>query len=104
MSMKKTNRATAIVCSVLLILLIVGAIGLLIWQGASNGWVFDQSNLVKGGLVIIGLIFSLVRMLSRVGGGASLRAYESAYREHIGGAFAAPERKKQKHIFLCFCL
>jgi len=99
-SMKKTNRTTVIVCSVLLILLIVGAIGLLVWQGASNGWVFDQSNLVKGGLVIIALILSLVRMLGRVGGGASLRRYESAYHEHIGGAFASPERKKQKKSLL----
>ena len=98
--MKKTNRATVIVCSVLLILLIVGAIGLLVWQGASNDWVFDQSNLVKGGLVIVGLIFSLVRMLGRVGGGASLHGYETAYRKHIGGAFAAPERKKQKNVLL----
>ena len=98
--MKKTNRTTAIVCSVLLALLLVGAIGLLIWQGASNGWVFDQSNLVKSGIVIIGIAFSLVRMLGRAGGGASLRYYESAYREHIGGAFAAPERKKQKNALL----
>ena len=98
--MRKTNRATVIICCVLLVLLIIGSVGLLIWQGASNGWVFDQSNLVKGGLVIIGLILSLVRMLSRAGGGASLRGYESAYREHIGGAFAAPERKKQKNALL----
>ena len=99
-SMRKTNKTTVIVCSVLLALLLVGAIGLLIWQGASNGWVFDRSNLVKGGLVIIGLILSLVRMLSRAGGGSSLRGYESAYREHIGGAFAAPDRKKQKNALL----
>ena len=98
--MKKTNRTTAIVCSVLLALLLVGAIGLLIWQGASNGWVFDQSNLVKSGIVIIGIAFSLVRMLGRAGGGASLRYYESAYSEHIGGAFAAPDRKKQKNALL----
>ena len=99
-SMRKTNRTTVIVCSVLLALLLVGAVGLLVWQGASNGWVFDRSNLVKGGLVIIGLILSLVRMLSRAGGGSSLRGYESAYREHIGGAFAAPDRKKQKNALL----
>ena len=99
-TMRKTNRTTVIVCSVLLSLLIVAAVGLLVWQGASNGWVFDQSNLVKGGLVIIGLIISLVRMIGRAGGGASLRQYEAAYREHIGGAFAAPERKKQKKALL----
>lgn len=97
--MRKTNRTTVIVCSVLLALLLVGAIGLLVWQGASNGWVFDRSNLVKSGIVIIGIAFSLVRMLSKAGGG-SLRYYESAYREHIGGAFAAPERKKQKNALL----
>ena len=98
--MRKTNRTTVIVCSVILSLLIVAAVGLLIWQGASNGWVFDQSNLVRGGLVIIGLIISLVKMIGRAGGGSSLRGYEAAYREHIGGAFAAPERKKQKKALL----
>ena len=98
--MRKTNRATVIVCCVLLVLLIVGAVGLPVWQGASNGWVFDQSNLVKGELIIIGLILSLVRMLVKAGGGSSVRGYESAYREHIGGAFAAPERKKQKKALL----
>ena len=103
--MRKTNRTTVIVCSVLLALLLVGAIGLLIWQGASNGWVFDRSDLVKGELVIIGLILSLVRMLSRAGGGASLRYYESAYREHIGGALQGMyigRREGRGAILYCF--
>ena len=98
--MKKTNRITVIVCSIVIVLLIAACIGLLVWQGASNGWVFDPSNVAKGGLVIIGLIISLIRMIGRTGGGAPLRKYESAYREHIGGAFAAPERKKQKKELL----
>lgn len=98
--MKKRNKIALIVSYVLIILLIAACIGLLIWQAASNGWVFESENVMKFGLVIIGLILSLVKLITRTGGGASLRGYESAYREHIGSAFSAPERKKQKKALL----
>ena len=98
--MKKRNKIALIVSYVLIILLIAACIGLLIWQAASNGWVFESENVMKFGFVIIGLILSLVKLITRTGGGASLRGYESAYREHIGSAFSAPERKKQKKALL----
>ena len=98
--MKKSNRTVSVVSFVLIFLLIAACIGLLVWQGAANGWVFETENIMKFGIVLIGLIFSLVKLIGRTGGGASLKQYESAYREHIGTAFSAPERKKQKKALL----
>ena len=98
--MKKRNHLALIVSYVLIILLIAACIGLLIWQAASNGWVFETENVAKFALVIIGLILSLIKLITRTGGGASLKQYESAYREHIGTAFSAPERKKEKKALL----
>ena len=98
--MKRRNHLALIVSYVLIILLIAACIGLLIWQAASNGWVFETENVTKFALVIIGLILSLIKLITRTGGSASLKQYESAYREHIGTAFSAPERKKEKKSLL----
>ena len=98
--MKRKSKAPLIVSCVLLILLLVGAVGLLIWQAASNGWVFDKDNVVKGGLIIIGLLISLIRIIAKMGGGTSLKQYEALYQKRIGAAFSAQGKVKYKKALL----
>lgn len=98
--MKKPNKAPLIVSYVLISTMILAAIGLLIGQAAYNGWVFDMGNVAKCGIIIIGLVITLVRLISKTGGGASLGKYESLYRQHIGTAFSRPDQKKNKRTLL----
>lgn len=99
-NMRKTKKAPIIVSFVLIGLLMAVAIGLLFVQAASNGWVFETENVVKFGVLIIGLTLSLIKLIGRTGGVGSLRKYESLYSKHIGTAFSAPDQKKQKKSLL----
>ena len=98
--MKKNSKIPLIISYVLVTAMILAAIGLLVGQAAMNGWVFESDNVVKFGLVLIGLLITLVKLITGTGGGASLRKYESAFRKHIGSAFSRPNQKKQKRELL----
>lgn len=98
--MKKPSKAPLIISYVLVIAMMLAAVGLLIGQAAFSGWVFESENVIKFGIVILGLMITLVRLISKTGGGRSLRKYEAAYRKHIGEAFSRAGKKKQKNALL----
>lgn len=97
--MKRSSKIATVIVYVLLFLLAAAAIVLFIVQTAQNGWVVDKSNAVKFGLLMVGLGLTLVKLIGSTGG-PSLRKYEAAYRKEIGGAFSAPDQKRQKRALL----
>lgn len=84
----------------LIALMIVAAIALLLFQTAQNGWVVDTKNVTRMAIVIIGLLLSLIKLITRAGGSRSLSVYEKAYKKEIGNAFSRPDTKKYKRTLL----
>lgn len=97
--MKKSSKIPTVIVYVLLFLLAAAAIALFIAQTAHNGWVVDKNDAVKFGIIMVGLVLALVKMIGKIGG-PSLRKYEAAYRKEIGNAFSAPDQKRQKRALL----
>jgi len=98
--MKKTGKTPIIVASALIIAMILAAIALLVGQAANNGWVFETENITKFGILIFGLILTLIRIILKLGRGGSLRKYEAQYSKYIGSAFSRPTQKDQKRRLL----
>ena len=63
--MKKPSKAPLIISYVLVIAMMLAAVGLLIGQAAFSGWVFESENVIKFGVIIMGLMITLVRLISK---------------------------------------
>jgi len=74
----------------------IGVIALTIVDIANNEWKTDVGKLSKPGIIMAGLILSLVKLLTGSGNSHSLKMYEKAYEKEIGNAFSRPETKKYK--------
>lgn len=79
-------------------LAIAGVIALLVVDIAKNNWKIDVDLLLRPGIILAGLILTLVKLITRVGG--SNKIYEKAYAKEIGGAFSRPDTKKYKSKLL----
>ncbi len=95
----KSNKIR-IICIVIIALLLAAAVGLIIWETAQNGWKFDMSKSGKGIIIIIGLLLSLARLISRDSGSKPLSIYENAYKDEIGSAFSRSDNAKYKKELL----
>ena len=74
---------------------IVGVIALLVADIAKNDWKIDTDILMRPAIILAGLVLTLVKLITRIGG--SNKIYEKAYAKEIGGAFSRPETKKHKN-------
>lgn len=89
------------ICIALIAILIGVCIALICLELAANQWVINPKELVKPILILIGLGFSLVKLIS--GGSATKRSlafYEASYQKEIGKAFSAPHQKNEKKALL----
>ena len=77
---------------------IVGVIALLVADIAKNDWKIDTDILMRPAIILAGLVLTLVKLITRIGG--SNKIYEKAYAKEIGGAFSRPETKKHKNKLL----
>ena len=84
----------------LVAILIAAAVALFVFQTAQNGWVIDSKNAARMAVVIIGLLLTLVKLITRSGSARSLSVYEKAYKKEIGNAFSRPDTKKYKRTLL----
>ena len=96
----KRKKTVYTVCIAILVLLMIGVVTLFVIQTAQSGWVIDSSNAAQAGLIFVGLLLSLIKLLTQSGGGRSLKFYESAFKKEIGSAFSRPEQKKSKKTLL----
>ncbi len=93
--MKKDTKLR-IVLSVIVLLLLIAAIALMLSSIAKDDWKFDFSTHSKPLIVIIGLLLSLIKLISGIAAPRSLRIYEKAYKDEIGNAFSRSDNKKYK--------
>ena len=84
----------------IVIALLIAIVVIFVIQTANNGWVIDTSDATKAGLIAVGAIITLVRIIAKTGGGRSLKVYESSYKNEIRTAFSRPDKKKYKKTLL----
>ncbi|MBQ2716604.1 MAG: DUF1963 domain-containing protein [Clostridia bacterium] len=95
------RKGLPILIGIIIILLVMAAvIALTLSDLSKNDWKIDAGALTKPGLVMAGLILSLVKLLTRSGNSRSLRMYEKAYEKEIGSAFSRSDTKKYKSKLL----
>jgi uncharacterized protein YwqG/Tfp pilus assembly protein PilF len=75
-------------------------IALTVTDLSKNDWKIESGALTKPGLVMAGLVLSLVKLITRSGNSRSLRIYERAYEKEIGNAFSRSDTKKYKKKLL----
>lgn len=83
----------------IVVVVMIAVIALLVFETAKNGWKPDSDTVTRAGIILAGLLLTLVKLLTRTGG-RSLSVYESAYKDEIGTAFSRPESKKYKKKLL----
>ncbi len=89
------------ICIALIVILIGVCIALLCLQLAGNNWVINPQDLMKPAIILIGLVISLVKLISS--GNSSKRSlafYEASYQKEIGKAFSDPDQKNGKKSLL----
>ena len=96
MNQKKKARIFLVV----LILAAAAIIGLAIWEVVTNG--FSSRLMIRCAVPLAGLILAAARVYSAAGGGNKrlYALYEKEYKEHISGAFARNEQKKEKKLLM----
>lgn len=77
-----------------------GVIALTISDLSENDWKLDATALSRPGIIMAGLVLSLVKLLTRSSNSRSLRIYEKAYEKEIGSAFSRSDNKKYKNKLL----
>ena len=77
---------------------IAAVVGLLIADIAKNDWKIDVNVLMRPAIILAGLVLTLVKLITRIGG--SNKIYEKAYAKEIGSAFSRPDTKKYKNKLL----
>ena len=87
--MKSKKNVTAI-CLEVIGILIVGIIGLFVYQTWQNGWQVEKGTLTKFGIVFIGLVLTMIKIISKTGAGRISRQAMAQYDQIIGEAFSAP--------------
>ena len=97
--MKKSTKITTVIAYALMIILMLVAIGLFVAQTAENGWVVDKFDAIKFGILMVGIVLGLVRLIGKTGS-PSLRQYEKSFAKEIGSAFSAPDQKRQRRALL----
>ena len=85
---------------IIILLTMTAVIALTLSDLSKNDWKIEAGALTKPGLVMAGLILSLVKLLTRSGNSRSLRMYEKAYEKEIGNAFSRSDTKKYKNKLL----
>ena len=98
--MKKSRKILTVILYVVIIALIGICIVLFVIETKNNGWKIDPSKASKLGILLAGLVLSLVRLIGKTGNTPSLKKYESLYAKELGGAFSAPDQKKEKRKLL----
>lgn len=86
----KSAKTVVAICLAVVVLLIVGIVGLFVYQTWQNGWQIDNSTLAKFGIVFAGLVLTMIKLISKVGNSRTRRQYEALYKQQIGNAFSAP--------------
>ena len=85
---------------IIILLTMTAVIALTLSDLSKNDWKIEAGALTKPGLVMAGLVLSLVKLLTRSGNSRSLRIYERAYEKEIGNAFSRSDTKKYKNKLL----
>ena len=60
----KSAKTVVAVCLAVVVLLIVGIVGLFVYQTWQNGWQIDNSTLAKFGIVFAGLVLTMIKLIS----------------------------------------
>ncbi len=96
--MSQKNRAKVFL--IILILLGAALVGLVIWEAVTNG--FSTKLLLRTAAIAASLALAAAKVFSAAGGGNRrlYALYEKEYTEHIGGAFARKEQKKEKALLM----
>ena len=95
------RKGLPLLIGIIIILLTMAAvIALTIADLSKNDWRIDAGELAKPGIIMAGLVLSLVKLITRSGNSRSLRIYEKAYAKEIGNAFSRPDNKKYKKKLL----
>jgi len=95
----KKNKIVFYVCLAILIIAMITAVTLFVYELYENNWVFD-SSFGKSIIVIIGLVLSMVKLITRSKPKRSLRFYENAFKEHIENAFSSYDQKSDRKALL----
>ncbi len=98
--MKKSRKILTVILYIVIIALIGGCIALFVIETKNNGWKIDPSRASKLGILLAGLVLSLVRLIGKTGNTPPLKKYESLYAKELGGAFSEPDQKKEKRKLL----
>ena len=96
----KKRKIGLIVGIVVIVLGMIAVIALFLFDAASNGWVITSETVTKPALVFVGLVLSLIKLITRTGGGLSKKRLFSAYQNELSGVFARPEQKKYRNQLL----
>lgn len=89
------------ICISLILALIGIWVVLFLLDLANHNWIITPQDMVRPFVILIGLILSLVKLIS--GGGSAKRSlsfYEKSYQKEIGRAFSEPGQKNAKKTLL----
>ena len=96
----KSKKNVGVICLALVALLIVATVGLFIYQTWQNEWQIEGDTLAKFGIVFVGLVLTMIKLVSKVGNSLSPRKYESMYKREIGAAFSASDKRGAKRALI----
>ena len=96
----KSKKNVGVICLALVALLIVATVGLFVYQTWQNEWQIEGDTLAKFGLVLAGLVLTMIKLVSKVGNSLSPRKYESMYKREIGTAFSTPDKRGAKRALI----
>ena len=95
------RKGLPIIIGIIIILLTMAVVvALTIFDLSQNDWKIEVGALTRPGIVMAGLVLSLVKLLTKSGNSRSLRIYEKAYAKEIGNAFTRSDTKKHKKKLL----
>ncbi|MBO5270095.1 MAG: tetratricopeptide repeat protein [Clostridia bacterium] len=97
--MKKRKIGT-VIGIVIIVIAMLAVIALFLFETAEAGWVITSETVTKPALIFVGLVISLVKLITRTGGGLSKKRVLSAYQEQLSGVFARPDQKKHRDKLL----
>ncbi len=95
----KKNKKVIYLCIVLIVSVFFTASGLFIYELYQNNWTFNNT-MIKSVVIIIGLVFSFLRLLRNLRSKYPLSFYASSYSKQIGNAFSEEQQRKEKNKLL----